>query len=125
MSPRIVLSIAALLCLSACASPTELRGRKADIDAMTDKTAELVAGCIGDEFEKFNVGFIAMQGIKISSRPTANGYSISGTQSGLAGSDTVFLVDVTKADGKTHVMMFDNFIVSGGGKWATLARGCL
>lgn len=118
-------AVLAGLLLSGCASAGQLRGGRADIDSMTDKPAERVAGCIGDAFEKFNVGFIGMQGISFSTRPTAAGLSISGVQAGLMGSDTVILVDIAKADGRIRVMMFDHFLGSGGGKWADFVRGCL
>lgn len=121
-------AVSACFVLAGCASPTQLRGGKPDIDVVTDRPAERVAGCISDEFEKANVSIPFAPSTTFSTRPTADGFSISGTQPGsllLGGSDTVILVDLAKADGGTHVTMFDHFIASGGGKWAGLVRGCL
>lgn len=128
MKQLMTLSAAALLCLGACASPTELRGGKPDIDVTTAKAADRVAGCIGDEFEKANTNVAFAPGTTFNTRPTANGgFSISGVQSGsmlFGGNDTILLVDVTKADAGTHVTMFDH-VLTGQGKWTALVRSCL
>ena len=128
MFSRIALSAAALLCLSACTTPAQLRASKANIDETTVKPVELVTGCIADAFEKFNSSLPIMMGPsnQFATRPTANGFNITAISVAPIGTDTLILVNVIKTDAVTHVTMFTNFpFDSSGGKWTELARGCL
>jgi hypothetical protein len=117
--------MAALVALAACASPSSLRESKPDLDEVSDKPAEQLAGCIGDRFEDSRVD---RGGMRLSTRPTSNGYSISGDRTDhlfLAPAvDTKLLVDITKLGNKTHVQLFTH-VIAGEGTWIALVRSCL
>lgn len=122
-----VLIMAFALC--ACAAPTELRQGIPDLDVTSDAPVERLAGCIGDKLEASSVASQNGQG-RLSSRPTADGYSISEDQSlsGLYGSgtDTYVLVDLHRDAGKTHVQLYTHFMFPAGGRQISeLVRGCL
>ena len=120
MRSKIILSAAALFALGACASPMSLRQGKPDLDEVTNSAPERVAGCIGDKLEASPV---ASQG-RLSSRPTANCYSISENQALTAGDDTIVLVDIAKTDNGSRVQLFTHFLAGNGGIPAII-RGCL
>lgn len=118
-----ILSIAALtacLAVSACATAASLRGKAPDLDQVVTGTPEKVAGCIGDKLEASPI----MSRGTLSSRPTTNGYSISEVETLSGGTDTVILVDLTKADAGTRVELYTHFMTGNGGIPA-LIRGCL
>lgn len=124
MLPKIALSIV-LLALAACAGPVDLRGSKPDLDEVTNIPPERVAGCVGDKFESAFTGFGTT--VKFSTRPTSNGYSISGDEAGpmlFGGTDTILLVDIAKLESNTRVQLFTH-IIAGQGKWISLVKGCL
>jgi hypothetical protein len=109
--------------LSGCATPVSLRQGKPDLDEMTNTPTERVAGCVGDKLE--NLGLGSAGGVRLSTRPTTIGYSISADQSAGVGADTIVLVDISKVgDSKTHVQLFTHFLI-GGANYIPLVRGCL
>jgi hypothetical protein len=122
MLSKLVLPMASLFLLVACATPVSLRQGKPDLDEMTNTPPERVAGCVGDKLE--NLGLGSAGGVRLSTRPTTNGFSISADQSAAVGADTIVLVDINKVDSKTSVQLFTHFIVGGAG-YIPLVRGCL
>lgn len=122
-------ALALVSLLTACASPQALRQKIPDLDIVTGIPAERLAGCIGDKFEGYTGG--GDPNIRYYTRPTANGFSISGEQhlSGLygEGTDTPVLVDLTKVDGdKVHVQMWSNYPFPAGTRnMVALVRACL
>ena len=69
MSSKVVLStMVALLVLTACASPGELRQGRPDIAEVTTFPPERVAGCIGDKLEAWS----GASRTRLSTRPTIN-----------------------------------------------------
>lgn len=116
---KITLLMVMLFILTTCAAPGDLRNHQADIDQMTDKPAELVAGCIGDKLE-----YLSSQ-TTLSTRPTSNGYSISAIQNGGFTTDTIVLVDINKLDSKTHVQLFIHDLAWGNERIISAVRGCI
>lgn len=119
MTVRASLLVLSIL-LASCASPASLRQRMPDLDEMTNISADRVAGCVGDKLEASPV---ASQG-RLSSRPTANGFSITESQGLATGDDTIVLVDISRIDSKTRVQLFTHFLTGDGGM-SVLIRGCL
>ena len=81
-------------CGRACATPGSLRQGKPDLDEVTNAPPERVVGCIGDKLEDLGLG--SAGGVRLSTRPTTNGYSISGDQTlpgfyATGGTDTIVL----------------------------------
>jgi hypothetical protein len=123
---RIFLPMVALLALAACASPAGLREGSPVLDETTAKPSERVAGCIGDKLEAQNS---ALSQIQYSTRPTSNGYSISGDQTSLVlwgGTDTILLIDISNSGNETRVKMYTHFLIGNGPvAWFKLVRGCI
>jgi len=118
-------ALALMLLLTACESPSQLRQKSPDLDEMTNAVPERLAGCIGDKFEgspgSFNTRF--------STRPTTNGYSISGDQAApglysFGGTDTIILVDIAKLGDKTHVQVWSHNLI-GTSPFIAVVRACL
>jgi hypothetical protein len=108
------------VCLAGCASTTDLRsgsrGEK-DLDKMTDKAVQQVAGCIGDKLDAWKNTNVAGHGNDtLSTRPTATGFTVSlmaavSTLYGSAnGTDTVVLADISQVEKQTHVELWTHFI---------------
>ena len=117
---------AALFVLGGCQSPVQLRQSVAGLDEVTNVPAERLAGCVGDKLEASSLG---SAGTRFSSRPTTNGFSISGvdTPGGIysGSTDTPILVDITRRDdGKTRIQVWTN-LVMGTAQMISLVRGCL
>ena len=129
MLSKIVLLMAVPFVLTACQSPGELRAGAPKLDQTTNTPAERVAGCVGDKLEASPVARQGglLPGAALSSRPTANGYSISVTQTGgFGGTDTIILVDISKVDNQnTRVQLFTHFLFGGDGGMSPLVRACL
>lgn len=123
---RIVPPMVALLALGACASPAGLRQGRPVLDETTAKRSERVAGCIGDKLDAQNS---TLSQIRYSTRPTSNGYSISGDQTGLVlwgGTDTILLIDISNTGDETRVKMYTHFLVGDGpAAYFDLVRGCI
>jgi hypothetical protein len=117
---KLALPMASLFFL--VATPGSLRQGKSDLDEMTNTPAERVAGCVGDKLEDLGLG--SAGGVRLSTRPTTNGYSISADQSAAVGADTIVLVDISKVDSKMRVQLFTHFLI-GGASYTSLIRGCL
>lgn len=125
MLSKRALPLAALLFLAACATANGLRQGSPDLDEMSNKTPERTAGCIGDKLEASPMA----SRVRLSTRPTSTGYSISAAQSlpglyGAGGTDTIILIDISANAGKTRVQLFTHFLTGDGGV-STLVRGCL
>lgn len=119
---RAMLVVSAVF-LSACASPGTLRNGNPDLTEATDKAPDRVAGCIGDRLEDLRIGTT----VKFSTRPTANGFSISGDQSGFmltGGTDTIVLIDISKNETRTNVRLYTH-VLMGGPNYSSLIRSCL
>jgi hypothetical protein len=113
--------LALMLLLTACASPGELRQGRPDLDETTNIPAERVAGCIGDKVDASGLS----AALNFATRPTTNGYSISGSKAGpWGGTDTNVLVDIKSAD-KTQVQLFTHGLLFGSDPWVSLVKGCL
>jgi hypothetical protein len=111
---RIVPPMVALLALGACANPVGLRQGRSVLDETTAKPSERVAGCIGDKLEAQNSG---LSQIRYSTRPTSNGYSISGDETSSVlwgGTDTILLIDISNTSDKTRVKMYTHFLIGDG-----------
>ncbi len=103
--------IFAMLLLAACSTPGELRARAPVFDEVINAPAERLVGCLADQLESFRKG--------VTTRPTSNGYSISaegdvGLWGATGGRDTVFVIDIAKADNKSHVKFFSGLAFSSG-----------
>jgi hypothetical protein len=113
-----------MLLLTACATAGGLRQGKPDLDEVTNTPSERLAGCIGDKFEASP----AASRVRFSTRPTMNGYSISGDQTlpGLfaGGTDTIILVDITKLDSTTRIQVWTH-ILMGTSPLIAVVRTCL
>ena len=81
-----VISVA--LATTGCSTPGELRTEKSAVPFLSGKDAKVVSTCVLEGFESA----IKMAGI--SSRPTANGFTVSINQGVAMGRDTAFLVDI-------------------------------
>jgi hypothetical protein len=118
------LAIALMLLVTACATAGDLRQGKTDLDEVTNTPSERLAGCIGDRFESSP----AASRVRFSTRPTMNGFSISGDQSlpGLftGGTDTIILVDITKHDTATRIRVWTHILV-GTSPLIAVVRTCL
>ena len=126
MRLKLALPMASVFFLAACATPGSLRQGKPDLDEVTNAPSERVAGCIGDKLEDLGLG---SAGVRLSTRPTTNGYSISGDQTlpgfyAGGGTDTILLIDISKVDSKTRVQLFTH-VLMGGPDYISLIRGCL
>ena len=123
---RIVPPMVALLALGACASPAELRQGRSVLDETTAKPAERVAGCIGDKLEAQSTALLR---VRYSTRPTLNGYSISGNETSSVlwgGTDTILLIDISNTSDKTRVKMYTHVLIGDGpAKYFDIVRGCI
>lgn len=118
-----VLPIAALLLLAGCESAMSLREGRVILEETSTKPADQVAGCIGDKIEAQNS---SLSQITYSTRPTADGFSISGIQGLTVGADTILLIDISRTSQGTRIRMYTHFLVGDGPPVYFMAvRGCV
>ena len=128
MKFRISILAPALLVLSACATPGQLRQRTPDFDQVSSVPAERLAGCVGDKLEASD---LSSSTTRFSTRPTTNGFSVEATSTmgGIysGSTDTPVIVDITRQDdGKTHVQLWSNFPFPAGTRNViSIVGGCL
>lgn len=116
-------SIGALLLLAGCQSAMNLRNGRVVLEETSAKPADQVAGCIGDKIESQNT---SISQTTYSTRPTADGFSISGTQGLSVGTDTILLIDISRTSDGTRVKMYTHFLVGDGpAAYFAAVRGCV
>lgn len=106
------------LALAACGTPGGLRSGQQGtqiLDQTTAKAPQAVAGCIGDKLEGWN----GTHKLRLSTRPTAAGFSISGDDVPVVfgatnGADTVLLIDISQEGAATRVKVATHFFVGDG-----------
>jgi hypothetical protein len=108
--------------ITGCASLSDLRNNKPDLDLTSLKPAKEIGVCIADKLETVNSTLDTM-----SARQTSNGYSISITQNmpGMISSqkDTIFVVDVIDTPYGSHTLFFNHFI-AGGQMYYDIIKSC-
>jgi hypothetical protein len=98
-----------MLALAGCASPGDLRMKMPAVEASSAKQAKTVAGCIADKWEAAN------HKPPISARPTSAGYSLTaGSDLGLYGKDTSFVIDVADGASGSTTKFYSNIALSSG-----------
>lgn len=116
---RLVFFTVAIL-MAGCAAPGDLRIKAPAFEGTSSKSAKTVSGCIDDKWEN------GRHRPEISSRPTANGYSLTAASDlGIYGKDTSFVLDVEDTKDGSTTKFFSNIALSSGmALVAGIARDC-
>lgn len=116
-----IFSISAIF-ITGCASLSDLRNNRPDLDLTSVRPARDIGVCIADKLESVNSTLDTM-----NARQTTNGYSVSITQNmpGMLSSqkDTIFVVDIIDTPNGSHTLFFNHFI-AGGQMYYDIIRSC-
>jgi len=95
--------------LTSCATSSDLRSKPPTLELVSSKSSKAVAGCIGDGLD--TLGLSLGNYNVLSSRPTANGYSMSlHSKIGGWGSETSLVIDISETQDGSKTFFFSNLL---------------
>lgn len=77
MKSKALVALVAVVFISGCSTPGDMRKRPADLELASDRTAKSVAVCIADRWENGNALSALGLTYPITTRPLENGYTVS------------------------------------------------